>query len=292
MRVDLISDLHLEFGDLELPGGDVLIISGDACEARYLDKSSYGPDAVYFSFEDPKKKKTRFYRFFEEECRKYNRTLYVMGNHEHYGGQFEKTYDQLKNNLPDHVQLLEKETVELGGVLFVGATLWTDMNKGDALTMYHLKDGMNDYHMVKMHANGVYHRLNPERTYFEHMRTKEYLQAVLDNNRLRAQPLPVVVVTHHAPSKLSTKPRYEKDTLMNGGYSSDLSEFMLDHPEIRAWTHGHTHDEFRYRVGETTVLCNPRGYYGHESRADQYRPKGFDISADGVVVFDSDWAED
>jgi Icc-related predicted phosphoesterase len=292
MRVDLISDLHLEFGDLELPGGDILIVSGDACEARYLDKSSYGPDSVYFSFEDPKKKKTRFYRFFEEECQKYNRTLYVMGNHEHYGGQFEKTYDQLKNNLPDHVQLLEKETVEHVGILFVGATLWTDMNNGDALTMYHLKDGMNDYRMVKMHANGVYHRLNPERTYYEHMRTKEYIEQILRNNLERSNPLPVVVVTHHAPSKLSTKPRYENDTLMNGGYSSDLSKLMLDHPEIRVWTHGHTHDEFKYQIGETTVLCNPRGYYGYESRANQYRPKGFDISTDGAVTFDLDWQQD
>jgi Icc-related predicted phosphoesterase len=292
MRVDLISDLHLEFGDLELPGGDVLIISGDACEARYLDKSSYGPDTVYFSFEDPRRKTTRFYRFFQEECSKYNRTLYVMGNHEHYGGQFEKTYDRLKNNLPDHVQLLEKETAEINGVLFIGSTLWTDMNQADELTMFHLKTGMNDYHVVKMQTNGNYHKLNPERTYREHTVSKEYIKIALDNNRSKAAPLPVVVVTHHAPSKLSIKPRYEKDTLMNGGYSSDLSELMLDYPEIRVWTHGHTHDEFRYQIGETTVICNPRGYYGHEPRANHYSPKGFNIGPDGVVAFDTDWCNE
>jgi hypothetical protein len=67
---------------------------------------------------------------------------------------------------------------------------------------------------------------------------------------------------------------------------------MLDHPEIRVWTHGHTHDEFKYTIGETTVVCNPRGYHGYESRANHYSPKGFYISPDGVVAFDSDWAED
>ena len=292
MRVDLCSDLHLEFGDLTLPGGDILIVSGDACEARYLDKSSYGPDTVHFSFEDPRRKTGRFYRFFAEECAKYRHTILVMGNHEHYGGQFEKTYDHIKANLPDNVHLLEKETLEIDGVLFIGATMWTDMNKGDALTMYHLKDGMNDYRTVKMKNGEIYHKLTPQRTLDEHIRTKQYFEIALKNNQERENPLPVVVVTHHAPSKLSVKPQYEGDHLMNGGYSSDLSDFMLDHPEILVWTHGHTHDEFKYQIGETTVLCNPRGYAGYEYRAGNFVPKGFNIYTDGAVTFDPSWAED
>jgi Icc-related predicted phosphoesterase len=292
MRVDVCSDLHLEFADLTLPGGDVLIISGDACEARYLKKSDYSPDSVQFSWEDPRKKTGRYYRFFEEECAKYRKTIMVMGNHEHYGGQFEKTYDLIQENLPAHVQLMEKETAEIDGVLFVGATLWTDCNQGDGLTMYHLKSGMNDYRIITMKNGEIYHKLTPQRTFEEHIRTKEYIEQVLRNNRERATPLPVVVVTHHAPSKLSIKPRYENDTLMNGGYSSDLSELMLDHPEIRVWTHGHTHDEFKYTVGETTVLCNPRGYAGYEPRADSWTTKGFDIGQDGAVVFDPEWTSD
>jgi Icc-related predicted phosphoesterase len=292
MRVDVCSDLHLEFGDLELPGGDILIISGDACEARYLDKSAYGPDSVHFAFEDPRRKKGRFYRFFEEECKKYRKTILVMGNHEHYGGRFDKTYDQIRDNLPAHVQLMEKETVEIDGVLFVGATLWTDCNRGDGMTMFHLKNSMNDYRIITMKNGSIYHKLTPERTAEEHMRTKEYIEQVLRNNRERKTPLPVVMVTHMAPSKLSIKPMYEHDTLMNGGYSSDLSQLMLDHPEIRVWTHGHTHDEFKYQIGETTVLCNPRGYHGYESRANRWTTKGFDIATDGTVTFDPDWSED
>ena len=292
MRVDLVSDLHLEFGDLVLPGGDILIISGDACEAHYLDKNSYVPDSIHFSFEDPRRLCTRFQRFFEEECAKYRTVVMVMGNHEHYKGQFEKTYNSIKDNMPANVHLLEQETLEIDGILFIGATMWTDCNRGDALTMYHLKDGMNDYRIIKMKNGEIYHKLTPMRTYEEHIRTKQYFEVVLKNNQEREHPLPVVMVTHHAPSKLSIKPQYKGDHLMNGGYSSDLSEFMLDHPEIRVWTHGHTHDEFKYQIGETTVLCNPRGYYGYETRANQYQPKGFDIGSDGAVVFDLGWAED
>ena len=292
MKVTVVSDLHWEFGDLTLPGGDVLIIAGDACEARYLNKSAYNPDAQHNSIKDPHRQAGRFYRFFEEECSKYRKTIMVMGNHEHYGNRFDKTYDQMRDNLPAHVQLLEKETVEIDGVLFIGATLWTDCNKGDGLTMFHLNNGMSDYRFITMKNGSIYHKLTPERTAEEHMRTKEYIQQVLRNNKERETPLPVVMVTHMAPSKLSIKPKYEHDHLMNGGYSSDLSQLMLDHPEILAWHHGHTHDEFKYQIGNTWVLCNPRGYCGYESRANDYTPKGYELNNGKIEFEESEWNND
>jgi hypothetical protein len=60
---------------------------------------------------------------------------------------------------------------------------------------------------------------------------------------------------------------------MNGCYSSDLEAFILDHPEICLWTHGHTHEDFDYMIGTTRVVCNPRGYIGYEQRADTWQPK-------------------
>jgi len=87
----------------------------------------------------------------------------------------------------------------------------------------------------------------------------------------------IVFAGHHSPSKLSTHPKYQNEYLMNGGYSSDLSEFILDHPEIKLWTHGHTHDPFDYMVGETRVVCNPRGYAGWDEQADVFQLKFLDI---------------
>jgi len=52
---------------------------------------------------------------------------------------------------------------------------------------------------------------------------------------------------------------------MNGAYHSDLSEFILDHPQIKLWTHGHTHHPFDYMIGGTRIVCNPRGYDGYEA---------------------------
>ena len=86
-----------------------------------------------------------------------------------------------------------------------------------------------------------------------------------------------VVVGHHAPSKLSTHPKYQYETLMNGGYSSSLDFFIEDHPQIKLWTHGHTHETFDYVVGETRIVCNPRGYIGYEDRADKFKLKTFEV---------------
>lgn len=280
MRVSVMSDLHLDFADLTLPGGDVLILSGDICEAKRMKPDMYNPDMVLLEHERTDQRPDRFNRFFEEECAKYREVFMVMGNHEHYGFQYQKTYDHIKEQLPDNVHLLENECRELDGVLFVGATLWTDMNRGDELTLFHMKSMMNDYRQITMfnEAKNAYHRLQPERTMADHYRSRDYIKHTLEENRATGKNLPVVVMTHHAPSKASTKPRYLNDTIMNGAYSSDLSEMILDNPEIKVWTHGHTHDQFDYMIGSTRIVCNPRGYKGYEECADHFDAEfGFDI---------------
>jgi predicted phosphodiesterase len=281
MRVNVISDLHIDFADLTLPGGDVLILSGDIFEAKSFKQAMYNPNMVLLEHERKDQRPDRFYRFMIEECAaKYRHVVYVMGNHEHYGFQYHKTYAHIKEQLPDNIYILENEVKEIDGVLFLGATLWTDMNKGDDLTLYHMKSMMNDYRQVTMfnEAKSAYHKLQPEKTMADHHHTVKYFKNILEENRANGRRLPVVVVTHHSPSKASTKPRYIDDVIMNGAYSSDLSEFILDNPEIKVWTHGHTHDNFDYMIGSTRIICNPRGYKGYEEQAEHFDPTiGFDI---------------
>jgi hypothetical protein len=57
---------------------------------------------------------------------------------------------------------------------------------------------------------------------------------------------------------------YKDETIMNGCYHSSLEEFILDRPQIKLWTHGHTHYAFDYVIGDTRIVCNPRGYEGYE----------------------------
>lgn len=287
-----MSDLHIDFADLTLPGGDVLILSGDICEAKSIKKDLYKTPDFVAAHPDLMKnilveggradrRIDRYFRFLKEECaEKYRHTIMVMGNHEHYGFQLHKTYQHIKDQLPDNVYLLQNETKEIDGVLFMGATLWTDMNNMDSLTLLHMKSKMNDYNEITMfnEAKNAYHKLTPERTVEEHVKSKQYFKIMLEENRQTGANKPVVVVTHHSPSRQSTHPHYANSTLINGAYSSNLEEFILDNPEIRVWTHGHTHHTFDYMVGNTRIICNPRGYKGYEQQANDFDPTiGFDI---------------
>ena len=268
LKFTLVSDLHLDIGKETpvLPGGRLLVMAGDTCEYREMRK--YDEDK-YGILNDPNIKmsnKGRINRFFVEQCaEKYDDVIIIAGNHEHYRGTFDKTIPHMKAELPDNFRVLEKDCFEIDDVLFIGATLWTDMNRGDPLTVQTLKYGMNDYDCVrKLHAGNQYVRLDPRDTINEHIRTLQYFKVILDNPHNLDKK--IVMVTHMAPTHLSIAPQYANDKHMNGGYYSDLSEFILDNPRIKVWCHGHTHTKFDYMVGDyTRVVCNPRGYISNYS---------------------------
>ena len=293
MKFALCSDLHLEFGPIELlntEGADVLVLSGDICVAKDV-RERYDSDIM-----DHKGMNVRIHNFFDNVCSEFENVIYVMGNHEHYHGDFAKSYSRLKEHLGYHknLHIMEKEFIRLGDVTFVAGTLWTDMNKEDPVTLNLIKGYMNDYRIIENSAevvhytNKIYgkteggftdydnlitmeHRtrnshFSPELSVQEHKATLKFIAEVVD-----AEPTTkFVVVGHHAPSKVSTKPQYEKDVEVNGAYSSDLSDFILDRPQIKVWTHGHTHHDFDYMVGSTRVVANPRGYHQYEAQADNF----------------------
>ena len=86
-----------------------------------------------------------------------------------------------------------------------------------------------------------------------------------------------VVVTHHCPSEQSVHDKYKGDILMNGGFRSNCDDFISYRPQIKLWMHGHTHEDFDYVLGETRVVCNPRGYVNHENRAGYFQLKYIDV---------------
>lgn len=304
MKLAVCSDLHLEFGYITLdnPGDvDVLILSGDICVAADVFEYSEEAKEMGTSF----KKSDLVHSFFQHCCAQFPHVLYVVGNHEHYHGDYKYTISKLKQYLGylPNLHLLDKETFELDDYVFIGSTLWTDMNKGDALTLYHMTSMMNDFRVIKNSDRYTYRnvpiydydengsvkldenkkqvqigmkkkeevsRFSPEDCMEEHHKCLDYIRHVCDNTPPWKT---VVVVGHHTPSYQSCASKYVHDTLMNGGYHSDLSEFILDRPQIKLWTHGHTHEPFDYMIGETRVVCNPRGYINYEAIADNFKLK-------------------
>ena len=70
--------------------------------------------------------------------------------------------------------------------------------------------------------------------------------------------MPTVIVTHHAPSLRSISPVFDQD-LLNAAFASALDE-MVAASEVPLWVHGHTHHCVDYRIGNTRVVSNQRGY--------------------------------
>lgn len=285
MYVNLISDIHLEFADLKLPGGDVLLIAGDACEAHRIKPDMYtGVMPRLLKWETEEKRVDRHYRFFKEECSKYNHVLYIAGNHEHYGGKFNYTHDILRERLADcNVQVLERDTVDINGTLFIGTTLWSDVS--NPLVEGVVRECMNDYSSIKLKEHYGhdpvqvnYRKLRPADTLREFYKSRDYIFKVAEDNPDKN----IVVMTHHAPSEHSVDPMYKlpKHQEMNRAYYSDLDQQIIDHPNIKVWVHGHTHTDHDYVIphSQCRVLCHPRGYYGYEHIATKYDTSfGFDI---------------
>lgn len=286
MKIGVCSDLHLEFADLFIKNEDnvdVLILSGDILVERDLDMRDRRQEELGFA----RARSMRWHNFFDRVCFQFPHVIYIMGNHEHYHGDFKYTYNELKRKLAHHTNLhvLEKEVLKIDDVTFIGGTLWTDMNKEDPITLHAMKRMMNDFRCVansnrEVHfrdQEGKFHTRDavfcPEDAVEDHKKMLEYIKTIVAEKHDEK----FVVVGHHTPSHKSCHPRYGDDVVMNGGYHSDLSDFILDRPQIKLWTHGHTHELFDYMIGETRVVCNPRGYHGHEEIADNFTLKVVEV---------------
>lgn len=265
MKIKIVSDLHLEFSYTEIPNtesADVLILSGDIAIAEYLHKYPQNDPVVndpsFVMKAGSRRHLAKLFRNFFEYCsREYPQVIYVAGNHEFYDGKFHQALDYLKEETEQfkNIHFLENSTVLLDNIAFIGATLWTDMNRGDPLTKYSVQTSISDYTAIRNDRYN-FRRLSPADTAERHSQSVNYIK---DSLELHADKT-CVVVGHHSPSHKSIPEEYISDYLINGAYHSDLSNIMLDYPQVKLWTHGHVHTAFDYQIGECRVVCNPRGY--------------------------------
>lgn len=266
-----MSDLHLEFQDqnpvdtTNPEQADVLVLAGDIMVADDLKR--WDREDVYLNLTSSRQSAAKRYRdFLDAMAASYKHVIYVAGNHEFYHGKFRQSLEVLKDECTlnyDNVHFLENDFVDIEGVRFVGGTMWTNCNNHDPVTMMALQYGMNDYNVITNDERG-FTKLRPVHTIERHAATLQYIR-----NHLVPK---TVVVTHHAPSFHSD---YAGEGEFNGGYASNLEEFIMDNTQIAYWCHGHMHHEFDYPVGEhARVVCNPRGYPG---QLPDWTPKTFEV---------------
>lgn len=271
MKIQVISDLHMEHRDppvLANMGSDVLILGGDICVAQHIYRH---PRSDLPNNAENGHKVQRYRDFFAHVNDHWAHVIYVAGNHEHYSGRWDRTMPTLREELAHYpnIRVCDQDRVVIDDTVFLGMSLWTDFNGGDRLDMLAMTDLMNDYHHITERQNrdgvDVYHKLRPQTTYAKHQSDMEWLRVQLGLDKR-----PTVVVGHHCPSHSSIHYTYQqpRHRTLNGAFTSNLDEFILDHPQIVLWTHGHTHHVFDYQIGDTRVVCNPLGYPGEQSGFD------------------------
>jgi predicted phosphodiesterase len=259
MKIKLVSDLHLEFSDIEIPnnGCDTLILGGDILLSESLHDFPEGTDDTVIQ-SHRHVQAIRFRNFLKYCSQDYKNVIYIAGNHEFYHGKFFQGLDTLRETCAQfsNIHFLENSSVTIDDVIFVGGTLWTDMRDCDPMVMMNAENNMNDYLIIKNDRTG-YRAITAIDTIKRHRNTLEHIGVVIDNAPIDKK---IVVVGHHAPSFQSVDTRY-KDNNLNGAYASDLTNFILDRPRIKLWTHGHMHSKNDYMIGPTRIVCNPRGYH-------------------------------
>ena len=238
MKLHVVSDLHAGFGAFDPPetDADVLVLAGD------VDVGVRGIELA-------------------KAWARGRPVLYVAGNHEFYGEAIPRHLRRLEEAAEGSpVRFLEDREVVLGGVRFLGCTLWTDFELfgARAVGAAAAQGVMNDFRKIRVEPE--FRRLTPNDVMAIHHRSVRWLGERLDTPFAG----PTVVVTHAAPSLRSVSPVHRRDPV-TAAFASDL-EWMMDGRAV-LWIHGHTHFCCDYEVGGTRVVANQRGYPGEDTGA-------------------------
>jgi predicted phosphodiesterase len=267
MKIQLLSDLHLEadpgFIAAPAPGADLLVLAGDVGsyqtrrDGSVMDEPDWGlqrfsPLPQYAGWPMP--------------------VLFVPGNHEYDGLEMDEVHTGLRRACDRlGIAWLERETLMIDGVRFLGTTLWSDY---DAL----VPAGATETERLRQRekafraANFYLHKMAGLRhgVLFDAAAMRELAlecQAWLRHALAVPHAGTTVVVTHFAPTLHSADPRYG---LAPGtaGFCNALDD-LLPHADL--WLHGHLHCPTDVRLGRCRIVANPLGY-ARKGEQEGFRP--------------------
>lgn len=246
MNIQLASDLHLDLLHPRWPqerlisqaqDADVLVLAGD------IHKGTLAVET-----------------FAQWSAQSHVPIIYIAGNHEFYGDSLDAVEQRLRESAAAAgIHYLQQDALILGGVRFLGCTMWTDYRLRSMYSQAHVMEDVQQRVQDHFHIQTGSQAFTPQDALDQHAASRRWLTQEL------AKPFDgkTVVITHHGPHPLSVHPRYVGDK-RNGAYVSDLSALM---PNVDLWLHGHVHDSFDYQVGRCRVVANPAGYVRNRALA-------------------------
>lgn len=254
MRIQFVSDLHLEFSENrqwleENPlkvTGDILLIAGDTA---YLDVPESGQDTY------------SQYKFWDWASEHYQQVFVCLGNHDFYGYYDLATMPEgYCKQIRHNVHAYYNKVVSLGDVDIIVSTLWSFIEPFDA---YQTEKGVSDFYRILY--NG--HRLTADDFNAEHERCFDFIRRAVKESRAKTK----IVLTHHVPTQQCTAQEFQSSTI-NGAFTVELGNYIAD-SDIDYWIYGHSHRNIDAQIGKTKILSNQLGYISH----GEYLRNGFKL---------------
>lgn len=245
MKIRLLSDLHTEFkrdyrteAYSQYLGEDVLVLAGDI--------ASGGTNTL-----DVLKHFKRL---------GFPHIVYVPGNHEYYNTSVQHFDAKLATACQklEGVHFLNPGTVNIGDVMFVGATLWTNFGE-DALAEYSAARRIADFRIIKGFSPEVpgFSTADSRELFYKH---RDYIKLAYER---RNPGKKVVIVTHFLPDMACVHPRWRDQGdvtfLLNKYFANSLGNWISE-LDNTTWMFGHTHDSVDTTIGSTRLVANPHGY--------------------------------
>lgn len=247
VKIRPFSDLHNDVSPYHIPEmpddhETVLVLAGDIDEIKTV---------------------ARYTDFIVQVSKRFKSVVWIFGNHDHWKSSIirapEKARELIKNNNLTNVHFLHNESVVIDGVAFVGGTMWSDVE--NRVTQSIVESKLNDYkkirHGTKSQPWG--RKLKASDINYEHYLAKKFFEEEAQKQKELGNK--VVVVSHHAPSKMSLCLKYINDDTNDAYYAK--MEDLMESGFVDLWIHGHIHEakDYLVPVSGTRVVCNPRGYH-------------------------------
>jgi hypothetical protein len=179
--------------------------------------------------------------------------IYMAGNHEFYGADIDRTVEKARQAAAGtNVRVLQNDAELIDGVLFAGATLWTDFELfgNREYAMNRASDVMNDYHKIR--KNSYAERLRPADTVARHFESREFIARTIRETPARRK----VAISHHGCVREAIRTGMEAD-IISSAYVSDCPELLAG---VDLWIYGHTHEHRDFTIGGTRIVSNGKGY--------------------------------
>lgn len=243
MRLQLLSDLHSEFyrrGTVPLPSpaAPYLILAGDIGNPVHNRPSL--EDVLSFA------------------ARRFERAVYVAGNHEYFGSTCAAADDSLRELCGQHgVTFLQCNSTEIENMRVLGCTLWSYVTEeAEFLATRRIAD----YAQIYSGSGGS--KISTADSNMLHIEHRTWLSRQIRSMADESPEKQMLVVTHHLPSFQSPMEEYQSHSL-SCCFATNLEDIC--HKPVAAWCAGHSHGARSLLIRNDIWLhCNAYGYPGED----------------------------